>query len=106
MRTCASIVIQSRCCAVVLPIRLSDVDPEAKLKALKQDPVFASSSKGFAQSGGSAPPSKPTLEGDARWMLTAHNVDEWAQWLQSQKNERGNQADNFYIQVRLCTWSW
>lgn len=70
----------------MVPVVLSDADPEAKLRRLKRE--FGQSARG--------------AEGrfDAKWKLKVHDTDEWASWLFLQQVERDLTAENFYILVR------
>lgn len=88
------------CCCAVIPVRLSDADPEARLNALKKDPEFASS-KGFGASRAAAAdrPGKTASPSDARWQLAAFEPDSWTKWLRDLEAGKSQSADGFYLQV-------
>jgi hypothetical protein len=81
----------------VIPIILSEADPEAKLKALKKDSSFKRRKSPAAAKDADAKASK----GANKWQLKVHNLDEWASWLFLQKVERNLKAENFFIQARF-----
>lgn len=70
----------------MVPVVLSDADPEAKLRRLKRE-----LGQDAAGAGGRF---------DAKWKLRVHDKDEWASWLFLQQVERDLTAENFYILVR------
>lgn len=79
----------------VIPIILSEADPEAKLKALKKDSSFK---RKKSLAAGKDADGKAT-KGANKWQLKVHSLDEWASWLFLQKVERNLEAENFFIQV-------
>lgn len=86
----------------LVPVLLSEVDPEAKIRALKAE-MSGDSTKGFGASQSKAGETKvkSITDADRKWELRAHNVDEWAAWIDTQKAEKQLQAENVYIQVQL-----
>jgi hypothetical protein len=81
----------AECCAVV-PVVLTEADPDAKLQSLKksQGRRVKEKSKTF----------------DGTWKLKPYDLDEWKSWLFLQQVERDVKAESFYILVRLLDLSW
>ncbi|GMH35910.1 hypothetical protein BSKO_03778 [Bryopsis sp. KO-2023] len=82
----------------VIPVVSTDVDPAAKLRAVKQQ--LKGSSKGF----------KPEEEDDEependkpdiRWKLEPYASEEWLEWIREQQEFSGVDVDNCYIQIQL-----
>eukprot|EP00892_Ulva_mutabilis_P000886 jgi/Ulvmu1/10799/UM069_0034.1 len=94
----------------LVPVVMSDADPESEIAALKRDPAFRRAGKdggkGFsgaapaeaASAGGAA---VSVTEADRKWELKAHDVKEWAAWLEAAMDEKSLSERNIYIQVQL-----
>jgi hypothetical protein len=70
----------------VVPVVLSEADPEAKLYSLK-------SSQGRRNK-------EQSKTFDGTWKLKPFDLEEWKSWLFLQQVERDVKSENFFIQVR------
>ncbi|GIL43550.1 hypothetical protein Vafri_1251 [Volvox africanus] len=94
-----------------------EVDPEAKLRALKRDfqkegrgfdDTVAAAKKAAAEAAEAKARAKGTvmgglMEADKRWRLEPYTVDEWKAWILEQKEFAGLPVNepNCYIQIQL-----
>lgn len=100
----------------LIPVILSDDDPEERLRRLKQEILEESSnieaplasskrkqsaSQGFG-GGKSTLSSSESTTTDRKWQLEPYNTPEWEAWAKEQvKSSESNSGLNFYVQVQL-----
>ncbi|KAK9816632.1 hypothetical protein WJX72_003075 [[Myrmecia] bisecta] len=86
----------------LVPIYLSEEDPDEQIRALRAEFSGKASGKGFAKTAPKLPESATVSKADQKWELKAYGTDEWIAWVATQLKAAGKaESGNAYIQVQL-----
>ncbi|CAD7695268.1 unnamed protein product [Ostreobium quekettii] len=90
--------LQDRGVCVIPVITTDAAEPADKIKALKQK---LQSNGGNSDAGKGFAEEVEVKQGDGKWEVSPHNMDEWREWMEEQKEFAGAKGSNFYVQVQL-----